>query len=1226
MSKRTSFFILFSLFVILFLFVSYIIYIKNKKEANPLKSSDTQIITPKPSPVETKEIIKDGPTPAPLQTPQKDKVNIPIAIKDKEKEERWQVILSNINPGKYNYKFLIDGEQKIDSLNDASVTAPDNNNLSLFTIPFNQNLIQPQSNAEGKIVFNFYGEIKNSGRIVGDFNDWEWSIDEFKPANEKAEEKWNKITSDEKLGKIRGKVVDGEGKGISSAIVLASPFRDRAMGSRTTQTDSSGNFKIDYVYVGTYSFMAKAEGFTKTRARGFPQTLNPSGKIENVQIVLSRGGSIAGIVLDDNSKPVSNALVNLGASGGGRRGGRFRDFAFSNSRDSFLTKENGMFLFNNLSGGYYSIDAAHQDFANATQDNIFLAEGQNRDDIRISLLKGLSLKGQVVDNENKPLNGARVEARKIEDRRRMPVPNPFGQASVSKTAVSDENGEFTLINLSPGSNSINGFLDGYYRTNRLIVELEEGKEHEPIQVVLEKAGYITGIVLSPEKKPVPDAMVWVKSERESTNRRYPPFSDVQNFVNTNEKGKFTIEKLSKQLLYRVAAKSPDYAETSVEDAKADGNEITIVLNNGGSISGNVYVIDTNEPVKNAILTAGNRNWMDSNSLTTNTKDNGSYLFDNVPEGMYNVSVSAGEYIAREKRSISVKENEAATNINFEVYKGLTASGKVVDALTERPIGGATVRAFVSDEDGREMSGQTTVTDSEGKFTITNLLAERTYFSASAEGYTEDRNSIRDRGYYDLKPGLVVNDILLKLNPGLVASGNVVNTDNNPVSGAFVQLQGQNQNFRNRFFNEGMSCYSDSAGQYTISNISQAGGKFSLVASHPDYSTTRTNEFTIDSNNPIHQETIILKKGIIISGKVTNRKQEPINNASVRVNTPGLGGRGPSPDTSTYTNSDGIYRLQNLPEGTLSVVVSKEGMAREVKRDVTVKDDDVITDLDFILDEGMILSGSATDDLNNPLSDVEISAANTSGGDGRGRTFSDSNGLFTIDTLDEGKYRVDATYNLITSSGRSRFFMRLENIDAGTDDLALIFEINGSISGRVVSAADYKPVEKYKLSAIKTGNLQGQGGADNRAKVLNISNANGEFWLKNLESGFYKIEITTDDLISGSKSDIKVVSPEETSNIVIELKMGGIVAGKVVSAIDNLPISGANIKLVKSTTGDQSAINLHSDAEGNFEKKNIEAGKYNVTVSQKGYKNNQINNITITEGQRTDLGLIPLIPN
>ena len=298
------------------------------------------------------------------------------------------------------------------------------------------------------------------------------------------------------------------------------------------------------------------------------------------------------------------------------------------------------------------------------------------------------------------------------------------------------------------------------------------------------------------------------------------------------------------------------------------------------------------------------------------------------------------------------------------------------------------------------------------------------------------------------------------------------------------------------------------------------------------------------------------------------------------------------------------------------------MAREVIKDVTVKDDDVITDLDFILDEGMVIGGAANDDLNNPLSNVEIAAANTSGGDGRGRTYSDSNGLFTIDTLDEGKYRVDATYNLITSSGRSRFFMRIENIDAGTDDLALIFEINGSISGKVVSAADNRPVEQYKLSARKTGNLQGQGGADNRAKILNISNVNGEFWLKNLESGFYKIEITADNLISGSKTDIRVVSPEETSGIVIELKMGGIVSGKVVSAIDNLPIGGANVKLIKG----QSTTNIKTDAEGIFEKKNIEAGKYDVTVSHEGYKNNQLNEIIITEGQRTDLGFIPLTPN
>jgi len=1227
MSKRISLIILASLIVLISFFTLFVIYNRRQKESETLKPPDTQIITSQQSPKELnikEEKIIATATPSPVQTPHQEKPPVPVLIEDIEKSEHWQVTISNVDKGKYNYNLLIDGEQKVDPINSSTVTSPDNNNLSLFSIPFTGQSVQPKYNSEGNIIFNFYGEIKNNGRIAGDFNDWEWSIDEFEPVNEKAKDKWSKITSDEKLGKLSGKVIDGEGNGISGAIVLTSPLRDRGMGSRTDKTDSAGNFEISYVNPGTYMFIAKAEGFAKTRARGFPQTLNQSGKIENIQIVLSKGGSISGIILDEKTKPVSNAIVRINNSG---RRGDFRNFPFPNQRDSFITKDDGKFIFNNLSTGYYNVDATHQDFANAAQNDIFLAEGQNRDDIKIILTMGISLKGQVIDTEDKPLATVKVEARGIETGG-PPRGQFFGgwqQGPLTKTAVSDDKGNFTLTNLSPGTVSVNGNLEGYYRTERVVVELVEGKEPSPVKIVLEKGGYITGIVLSPEQKPVPDGTVWIKSERESANRRYMPFFNVQSSVRTNEEGKFTIEKLSKQLLYKVAAKSPDYAETSVEDVKADGNEITITLKEGGSISGKVYVIDTEEPVKDATLTAQNRNRMDSTFLTTNSKENGIYEFDNVPEGMYNVSISAGEYLAREKRNISVQEDQAVTDVDFPVYKGLTASGKVVDVLTERPIPGATVRAFVSDEQGRGMSGQTSVTDSEGKFTITNLLAERTYFSASAEGYTENINSIRDRGYYDLKPGQVVNDILIKLNPGLVVSGNVVDVNNNPVSGASVQLQGSNTDFRNRFLNAQMRCYSQTDGQYIISNVPQNGGKFHLVASHPDYSTTQTNEFTLDKNNPTHQETIILKKGIIISGRVTNGKDEPIPNAMIRVDNPQIRTGRFGSDSRTSTNSDGLYRLQNLPEGNLSVIAGKEGMAREVKKDITVKDGDVITDLNFILEEGMILSGLVVDDLNNPLSDVSISAVNTSGGDGRGRTFSDSKGQFTIDTLDEGKYRIDATYNLITSSGRSRFFIRIENIEANTYDITLMFEINGSISGRAISAVDSRPVEKYRLRATKVRNLQGQGGSDNQAKVFNISNVNGEFSLKNLESGFYNIEITAENLIQGSRNNIRVVSPEETSNIEIALKQGGTVSGKVVSGINNTPIGGAKIKLVKYTDGEPPNINFDSDAEGNFEKPNVEEGKYKVIISKQGYQNKQINEIIISEGQRINLGLIALTP-
>src|SRR5688572_14010177 len=114
---------------------------------------------------------------------------------------------------------------------------------------------------------------------------------------------------------IKGQVrSDGTGAPVRRAQVRAMSMEAR--GGGVTNTDGNGNFEIKDLPAGRYTVTVMKGGFAQAQFgqrrpgdMGTPIELADGQTAEKVNFVLTRGGVIAGTVVDDGGEPMAGAQV-----------------------------------------------------------------------------------------------------------------------------------------------------------------------------------------------------------------------------------------------------------------------------------------------------------------------------------------------------------------------------------------------------------------------------------------------------------------------------------------------------------------------------------------------------------------------------------------------------------------------------------------------------------------------------------------------------------------------------------------------------------------------------------------------------------------------------------------------------------------------------------------------------------------------------------------------------
>lgn len=158
-----------------------------------------------------------------------------------------------------------------------------------------------------------------------------------------------------------------------------------------------GEFSLDSVGPGIYEVQIQADGY----APRWSGPINTDERIP-IQLSLTAGGTITGIVVDEEGQAITGAKVTPLSKACGAMPQTREAFA---SEDGAVETANGTFALDHLPPGPETLRATHPDYAFSIIRNVVVREGATTADVEIVLTEGATVEGRVYDDHGKPQAG-----------------------------------------------------------------------------------------------------------------------------------------------------------------------------------------------------------------------------------------------------------------------------------------------------------------------------------------------------------------------------------------------------------------------------------------------------------------------------------------------------------------------------------------------------------------------------------------------------------------------------------------------------------------------------------------------------------------------------------------------------------------------------------------------------------------------------------------------------
>jgi len=210
-------------------------------------------------------------------------------------------------------------------------------------------------------------------------------------------------------------------------------------------------------------------------------------------------------------------------------------------------------------------------------------------------------------------------------------------------------------------------------------------------------------------------------------------SPATSTVTTDAQGKFTITNVAPKT-YTVTATAAGFTAGSVSATVTAGQTATAnlaLVSTTGTIGGTVTNASNSTPIVGASVSTSPA----TSTVTTDTY--GKYTISNVAPGFYTVTITAAGFTAGSVGATVVAGQTVTANLALQLARG-TISGTItnlsnaIHAIRQRrasdgtPIVGASVST--------QPATQTVTTDSQGRYTINNVLPGTYTVTATANGY------------------------------------------------------------------------------------------------------------------------------------------------------------------------------------------------------------------------------------------------------------------------------------------------------------------------------------------------------------------------------------------------------------------------------------------------------------------------------------------------------------
>jgi protocatechuate 3,4-dioxygenase beta subunit len=701
-----------------------------------------------------------------------------------------------------------------------------------------------------------------------------------------------------------------------------------------------------------------------------------------------------------------------------------------------------------------------------------------------------TLRGKVVDADGKPVAGAVVEVRS----QAVGMENSRSDVRdkddlLTQTETDDQGGfSFVQVALPQGDGEFSARRYAWFvlarasghglAWNTLNLNSPTGE----VRVQLAPARSVAGKVLNVDGKPVSNAQVKVVGLQQLGSARTLPVpylglhrSKLPLHVRTDAEGRFRIEGLPRDVRVDLQVSEENYVVGGVYAATTDQpqpkivqrysdakgllrtreqevytGEVMVKLEPGHRVVGQVVSADTGSPVALTWLYLQSEQ---GSSFPDRTDAEGRFRRGQLPPGKYTVSVQPPEksdYI-NATGSLEIPADQTEVKHDFKLPRGAIVDGKVVDEETGAAIRGVTV--FYTGP-----ANAHAVTERDGGFRIAVPAGPgKLQISASIPGYFLPSQPIYRRPATGSEPPTddpftrsitakldqPLKDITFKLGKGLSISGQVVDTEGKPVSGAkLVPISTWNVQWNNP------AATSDDAGRFTVTGLDPAK-KHQILILHE----ARKLAGVLTTQAPKDKKRLDDVKAKVepqatMTGRVIDEDQKPIEGAtvyayiSIQFEQDGqtYGTSFPAfAERPTKTDKHGrFFREYLIPGMPHQARVDQEGYSGSFSNQFLPKGGEKheVGDLRLVKADQSV-AGVVVDPAGRPLAGIRVYATSRGGGlayVSSEQIHTDKDGRFKVDNLPRGSVEINARSE---SDAQGISMSNRVNAQAGQTDIRIV---------------------------------------------------------------------------------------------------------------------------------------------------------------------------------------------
>ncbi|MHC4924246.1 MAG: carboxypeptidase regulatory-like domain-containing protein, partial [Planctomycetota bacterium] len=686
---------------------------------------------------------------------------------------------------------------------------------------------------------------------------------------------------------------------------------------------------------------------------------------------------------------------------------------------------------------------------------------------------------------------------------------------------------------------------------------------------------LSGIVLQDaDEAPVAGAAIEVFDQAAG----WAPFGTPSSNAVTDDEGRFTLEGVRTERT-RVRASYAGLAPQTLTATAEHEGELVFRLREPGTVAGRVVEAETETPLENVMVLAGD-------AVGVRTDSDGKFTLEDVPSGEFDLLAQVKGYVTLTHEADTTAED--AMDLVLEMEPSAWVGGIVLDESGNAVAGAKVVVGSGIDAPmvGRVVTVNHEVTSGpDGRFKATSLRAGRSFtlHASTADSISPEVETPK------LEKGESLDDIELRLEPAAVLMVTVKDAEGNPVADASVRHEAieaedtvsvSGPGFVQDMLNVAMpgAARTDESGKARLAPVKP--GPTKVTVTRQDFRTANSEAAAVSGE--VVSVEITLDPGAVITGTVVDDQGEPVGGAKVVAQRLAMGD---IVRQERMTDGEGKFSIGGLHGKGFTVSASHERYVESSLNNIDPEAGPVVV----TLQRGGGLVGVAVDFEGNPVTKFRVSKKRTDteeqpnpmnfarfAQDYMGTNFEDEGGNFRLDGLEPGIYEITVNAEGLAPG-------RVADVEITADEeTAITVELPEGLTlrGIVVKKEDGAPVAGARVKVAGEGlfgqmdmefdvgddDLGAMAGARDAFEMFgggsgNDTGADGTFEIKGLEPGSINLQISARGLAPGSVKGVRLPASDELR---IELEQEAAIEG-VVFADDGAPKSGAMVMLQRIPT-------------------------------------------------------------